>query len=478
VTNATSSTIVSRRSSHVNSPILLVEDKDSLRAMLRAALEDQGHLVVEATSQSEAIERLRDARPDLVLSDLRLTAGDGFGVLRAAKELDPDLPVVVMTAFGSIQDAVQAMKEGALDFLAKPVDPDHLQLLVARALAQRRLAAENLLLREELATRRGAPTIIGDDATLKRVSSALARAAATDATVLLLGESGTGKELFARTLHVLSPRADGPFVAINCAAIPETLLETELFGHEKGAFTGATARKPGRFELAHRGTLFLDEIGDLPLALQAKILRALEEKRFERVGGTQSLQVDVRVVAATNRQLKAAVAARQFREDLFFRLSVFPIDIPPLRERGPDIETLARNFVDRFCRDLKKKPLALSGEALDELRRYGWPGNVRELQNCIERAVILADGDTILPRHLNLSFRETAGDLAPPDPWADIDLSGTLAEATRRVLADVERRKILAALKEAAGQRPRAADLLEVSYKTLMQKMKDLGVGE
>ena len=211
---------------------------------------------------------------------------------------------------------------------------------------------------------------------------------------MLLGESGTGKELFARTLHAFSNRADGPFVAINCAAIPETLLETELFGHEKGAFTGANARKPGRFELAHRGTLFLDEIGDLPIGLQAKILRALEEKRFERVGGTQSLQVDVRVVAATNRNLKAAVASRQFREDLFFRLSVFPIDIPPLRERQGDIDILARCFVDRFCRDLKKR-LALSPEAVDELRRYKWPGNVRELQNCIERAVILADGDTI-----------------------------------------------------------------------------------
>ena len=230
-----------------------------------------------------------------------------------------------MTAFGSIQDAVAAMKEGALDFLAKPVDPDHLLLMVERALAQRRLATENMILKDELAQRRGAPLIVGDDPKLKQVSLALHRAAATDTTVLLEGESGTGKELFARALHALSPRDDGPFVAINCAAIPENLLETELFGHEKGAFTGASQRKPGKFELAHRGTLFLDEIGDLPLALQAKILRALEEKTFERVGGTAPLHVDVRVVAATNRNLKAAVAARQYREDLYFRLSVFPI---------------------------------------------------------------------------------------------------------------------------------------------------------
>ncbi len=457
-------------------PILLVEDKDSLRAMLRHALEQQGHSVVEAVDEADALRLVREARPDLVLSDLRLVTGDGVGVLKGAKDIDPELPVIVMTAYGSIQDAVVAMKEGAMDFLAKPVDPDHLLLLVDRALAQRRLIAENLLLKEELAARRGAPAIIGAAPALKRVIATLHRAAATDTTVLLLGESGTGKELFARTLHALSPRADGPFVAINCAAIPETLLETELFGHEKGAFTGATARKPGRFELAHRGTLFLDEIGDLPIGLQAKILRALEEKRFERVGGTQSLQVDVRLVSATNRNLKTAVAARQFREDLFFRLSVFPIDIPPLRERTGDIEVLARHFVERFCRDLKKRPLAFSAEAVDEMQRYEWPGNVRELQNCIERACILTEGDTIRPRHLNLSFREGIAAEAPPDAWEQIDLAGTMADASRRILIEVERRKIVKALQEAGGQKPKAADLLQVSYKTFVQKLKDYGI--
>ena len=467
----------SRRST--DPPILLVEDKDSLRVMLRHALEAQGHTVVEARDQREAEAALLSSRPGVVLSDLRLPEGDGFGVLRTAKELDPEMPVIVMTAFGSIQDAVAAMKEGALDFLAKPVDPDYLLLMVERALSQRRLTTENLLLREELARRRGAPQIVGDDAKLKQVSVALHRAAATDTTVLLEGESGTGKELFARTLHALSPRADGPFVAINCAAIPETLLETELFGHEKGAFTGAAARKPGKFELAHRGTLFLDEIGDLPLALQAKILRALEEKRFERVGGTLPLQVDVRVVAATNRNLEAAVAARQFREDLYFRLSVFPITIPPLRERPDDIPTLARYFIDRFCHDLNKKALILSPAAEQELRVYGWPGNVRELQNCIERAAILTEGETIHPRHLNLSFRDAApaaGDEEDQSPWSKIDLSGSLAEVTRRTLAEVERRKIELALKEASGNRGRAAELLQVSYKTFLAKLKDHGL--
>ena len=461
-------------------PILLVEDKDSLRAMLRHTLEAQGHTVVEARDCAEAARALAASRPAVVLSDLRLPDGDGLGVLRAAKDLDPELPVVVMTAFGSIQDAVSAMKEGALDFLAKPVDPDHLLLLVDRALAQRRLATENMILREELAARRGAPQIIGEDPGLKQVSMALHRAAATDTTVLLEGESGTGKELFARALHALSPRADGPFVAINCAAIPETLLETELFGHEKGAFTGASARKPGKFELAHRGTLFLDEIGDLPLALQAKILRALEEKQFDRVGGIAPLRVDVRVVAATNRNLKQAVAAKQYREDLYFRLSVFPIAIPPLRQRPGDIILLARYFVDKFCREVKKRPFALAPSAEEALRAYAWPGNVRELQNCIERAVILTEGDTIHARHLDLSFRGAPAAVSAPapsdDPWASVDLSGSLADVTRRASAAVERRKVAQAIEDAAGDKARAAEQLKISYKALLGKLKEFGL--
>jgi transcriptional regulator with GAF, ATPase, and Fis domain len=266
-------------------------------------------------------------------------------------------------------------------------------------------------------------------------------------------------------------------VAINCAAIPDTLLETELFGHEKGAFTGAVARKPGRFELAHGGTLFLDEIGDLPLLLQAKILRALEERRFERVGGTSSIRVDVRVVAATNRHLKAAVAARQFRDDLYFRLSVFPLEVPPLRERPGDIVLLARHFVDRFRRDLKKPAMTISLEAEDALRTYTWPGNVRELQNCIERAVILSDGQVIQPRHLNL----TGGFPAPQvdaDAWARIDLSGPLPEATRRIVAEVERRKLAQALRETGGDRSRAAELLQIPYKTIAVKLREYGLGD
>jgi DNA-binding NtrC family response regulator len=468
--------LTSRTRHAADPPILLVEDKDSLRTMLRLALEAQGHTVIEARDQPEALAVLHTQYPAVVLTDLRLPGGDGFDVLRAAKELDPELPVVVMTAFGSIQDAVAAIKDGALDFLAKPVDPDHLLLIVERALAMRRMASENLLLKEELAARRGAPQIVGEDPRLKQLLMALHRAAATDMTVLLEGESGTGKELFARALHAVSPRADGPFVAINCAAIPETLLETELFGYEKGAFTGAAARKPGKFEMANHGTLFLDEIGDLPLTLQAKILRALEEKKFERVGGTTPLQVDVRVVAATNKNLRAAVAARQYREDLYFRLSVFPITIPPLRERPGDIAMLARHFIDRFSRDLKKKPLVLAPSALEQLQAYAWPGNVRELQNCMERAVILTEGDTIHARHLNLSAHATPSTTPEANAWDQIDLSGTLAEATRRVVTEVERRKIECTLEETQGDRGAAADILQISYKTLIAKLKEYGL--
>jgi DNA-binding NtrC family response regulator len=459
-------------SSASSSSILLVEDKDSLRVMLRHALEGQGHTVVEARDQPEALACLAEARPSLVLSDLRLPAGNGLGVLQAAKDLDADLPVIVMTAYGGVEDAVAAVKHGALDFLAKPVDLDHLLLLVSRALAQRSLALENQLLREELGRRHGAPTIIGESQPLKQVSSAIQRAAGTDTTVLLEGESGTGKELFARTLHALSGRASGPFVAVNCAAIPETLLEAELFGYERGAFTGATQRKLGKLEVAHRGTFFLDEIGEMPIGLQGKILRAIEERTFDRLGSTGSVKVDVRIVAATNRNLRQAVAARQFREDLYFRLSVFPIRIPPLRDRFEDVPPLARFIVERVAHDVGKRTPSLDETTLDALMSYRWPGNVRELQNCLERAVLLADGDTLLPRHLNLPAPATA---IPPDPWASIDLSGSLDEATARVVNEVERRKIREALVRSHQDVGRAADLLKIDYRTLAAKMKALG---
>jgi DNA-binding NtrC family response regulator len=463
----------------VSSEILLVEDRDSLRQMLRLALQAGGHRVLEAADEAQATELLQQHRPALILTDLKLPKGDGFGVLRAARQTDPDVPVILLTAYGAVPDAVRAIREGALDFLAKPIDPDHLRLIVARALEQRRLATENQLLREELARHRGTPRIVGEHESIREALASLTRAASSDVTVLLKGESGTGKELFARALHSLSPRRDGPFVAINCAAIPGTLLESELFGHEKGAFTGALTRKPGRFEVAHRGTLFLDEIGELPLSMQPKMLRALQERAFERLGGNSTIQVDVRVVAATNRDLRAAVAGRQFREDLFFRLDVFPVQIPPLRERASDVPLIARFVLQRTAAELNKPVPELSAEARAALLEYPWPGNVRELENCLERAVILSDGATIEARHLSLPSRPVAaGALAPPpaDPWELIDLSGTLDDASRRAVREVERRKIAEALRATDGDTVKAAERLGMPSRLLMRKIRAYGV--
>jgi len=470
--------------------ILLVDDNEDLRTVLRVILARQGYRVTEASDEPAAVEALRRVRPALVLADLRLPVGDGLGVLRAAKDLDPALPVVLMTGYGAIEEAVHAMREGALDYLPKPVDQDHLMLTVNRAIEQRRLLTENFLLREALGVRQGASLIVGEDPALAALVRSLHRVAGTDTTVLLEGESGTGKELFARALHAFSDRAEGPFVAINCAAIPENLLETELFGYEKGAFTGAQSRKPGRFEIAHRGTLFLDEIGEMPMALQAKVLRVLENRSFERVGSNATLHVDARIVAATNRDLRAAVQARRFREDLFFRLAVFPLRVPPLRDRKGDIPLLARHFVERFAREQHKRPSHLSSSAEAMLVAHPWPGNVRELQNCIERAVILAEDDTIHPQHLNLRSPGLAGPpeeeadagarasaseraAASEDPWDGIDLTGTLAAATRRVIAEVERRKLQQALDASAWDHTRAATLLDVPPRLVLAKMRD-----
>jgi len=451
--------------------ILIVGDQTPQRTRVRRDLEAVGHEVVEARDESEASRSMLGVRPVVVLTELCLPTGDGLGVLRAAKRLDPELQVIVLTASGAMKDAVSAMKEGALDCLATPVDTTYLLRLVEQAVERRRTLAEHLSIKVETAVRQGAPRIVGQDPALIQVLTNVERAAATDTTVLLEGKSGTGKELFARALHAFSRRAAGPFVAINCAAIPENLLESELFGHEKGAFTGAVDRKLGKFEVAHGGTLFLDEIGDFPVALQPKILRAVETLSFERVGGTKSLHVDVRLVAATNQDLRARVATGEFREDLFFRLSVFPIQIPPLRERSADVPLLARFFIERFCAALEKPTLTLSPAAEDRLTSHGWPGNVRELQNCIERAVILCDESEIRPQHLDL--RSSAVPAPTVDPWDAIDLSGSLADASRRVLAEVERRKILEALRKAGSNTGRAADALRISHRALMVKIQE-----
>src|SRR5919199_1325624 len=388
--------------------ILLVEDKESLRRVLRLTLESAGYTVAEAEDARAAAQALAREPFRLVLTDLRMPHGSGLDVLRASKAADAEVPVVLMTAYGSIDEAVQAMKDGAHDFLQKPVDSNHLLLLVGRALEQARLRTENILLREEWSRRYGFPRIVGESDAIKRAVAETQRVAQTDATVLLLGESGTGKELFARAVHHLSPRRDQAFVAINCAAIPETLIENELFGHERGAFTGAGERRQGKFELASGGTVFLDEIGELPLAVQGKLLRAIEEKTIDRIGGRAPIPVDVRVVAATNKDLHAAAESGEFRRDLFFRLAVFPVEIPPLRERGLDVLLLARHFAAQMGREMCGREAVLSDESIEAIRKYSWPGNVRELENAIERACILSDSSTLEPNDLGLMKESVA----------------------------------------------------------------------
>jgi DNA-binding NtrC family response regulator len=458
-------------------PLLLVEDKPELRAMLRKALERSGHEVEEAPDGSSAIQKIRARRYLLVLTDLKMPGASGLEVLREAKEADATVPVILITAFGSIEEAVTAMKEGAFDFVQKPVDLDHLKLLVKRAAEQQELLRENLLLREDYAKRYGFPRIVGEDPALTEISQQIQRVAGTDSTVLLLGESGTGKELFARAIHHLSPRRDHPLVALNCAAIPEGLVENELFGHERGAFTGAGARKIGKMELAHRGTLFLDEVGELPTSIQAKLLRVLEEKRFERVGGTQAIQADVRILAATNRDLHRAVEAKRFREDLYFRISAVPITIPPLRERGDDVLLLADHFLAGYRMEFGKPHLKLTEDARERLKAYPWPGNVRELQNTIERAAILSDGEGIDADALQLPRRRPGKRDAPAEMLPEaFSWEGSLPEVSERAAAHVERVLIEDALRETRWNKTRAAEKLGITFKTLLAKMRALGL--
>src|ERR1700730_15505869 len=407
--------------------LLLVEDKPELRAMLRKALERAGYSVDEAPDGSSAVAKVRARRYMLVLTDLKLPGCSGLDVLRETKQADPTIPVILITAYGSVEEAVTAMKEGGHWFSQKPVDLEHLNLLVERASQQQELLRENLLLREEYTERYGFPRIVGEHKSMQEATQQVQRVAATDSTVLLLGQSGTGKELFARAVHHLSPRRAQPFVALNCAAIPEGLVENELFGHERGAYTGAGSRKVGKMEMANRGTIFLDEIAELPMATQAKLLRVLEERSFERVGGTQMVEIDVRILAATNKDLREAVAAKTFREDLYFRISAVPITIPALSERGDDVILLADHFLDKFQREFRKQNLKFAPSARAAMLSYAWPGNVRELQNTIERAAILTDSDAIGVADLQLpAARPLNGEMPEGMLGRNFDWGGTL----------------------------------------------------
>jgi DNA-binding NtrC family response regulator len=451
--------------------VLLIEDKESMSQMLRETLESEGYRTVIARDGQEGIRLIKESLFDLVLSDLKLPKKNGIEVLKASKAENPLTPVIMMTAFGTIETAVTAMKEGASDFITKPFDTDHLLLLIKRALETHRLLAENILLKDEMASKFGAPKIIGKSAGIIEVAQKVQKVAPGKTTVLLLGESGTGKEIFARAIHNLSPRNAYPFVPINCAAIPGELLESELFGHEKGSFTGADSKKTGKFELADQGTIFLDEIAEMRLSLQAKLLRVLQEGEIERVGGLKSFRIDVRIVAASNKDLERAVRENLFREDLFYRINVFPIIIPPLRERKEDISLLVDYFINKYCLELKTPLKSISGEALDLLIQYPWKGNVRELKNCIERSIILCDGDTITPEHFALDHKLTL-----ETSLKSLPMNGTLEEAAKEAIRIVETQRIAQALKETRGNKSRASELLSVSYKTLLTKIKDYGI--
>ncbi len=439
--------------------ILVVDDEEGIRSYLVEALLDEGHQVQQAADGEQALRTLSERGFEVVLTDLKMPRMDGMSLLARLREEQPEVEVIVLTAHGTVDTALQAMRLGAFDYLQKPIgSPAELRLLVARAAERYRLRG----LAEAVQRDRGPPLSYGAPV-MAAVESALRKVAPTEATVLLLGESGTGKEVAARAVHTWSRRAEGPFVAVNCAALSESLLESELFGHEKGAFTGATARRRGRIELAQRGTFFLDEVGELAPALQAKLLRVIQERSFERVGGTQTMQADVRWVAATNRDLAKMVQDGSFREDLYHRVAVFPVRLPPLRDRAADIPALAQALLHRVAASLGRPHVQLADEAVTALVAAPWPGNVRELANTLERAAILADGDRIEPQHLVMPGTPLSTLAPAPAPTSP---------GPARTLAQLEREAIVQALDRCDGNRRRAAEELGIGVRTLYDKLK------
>jgi len=450
--------------------ILVVDDADLIRTWLGQVLTASGYAVETAGSCAEALLAVEAASPGLVLLDLRLPDGSGIDLLPKLLEIDPDLVVVMITAFGEISTAVEAVKAGAHDFLEKPIDLATLQLVIARALETRRLRQQIAALREQHRWRFANVEIVGRSEAMRDVMGMVEKVADSESTVLIEGESGTGKELVARAIHANSNRKDQPFVEINCTALPENLVESELFGHERGAFTDARERKKGMVELAHGGTLFLDELGDMPLGTQAKLLRFLEDAHIRRVGGTKDLPVDVRVVAATHRDLKSMVALGTFRSDLYFRLNVFPILVPPLRERPEDIGPLASYFVDKLWRDMRRpRPVTLADSAIGALESYDWPGNVRQLKNLLERIMIMEDASEIEASHLPDDLGPTKLSGAEDDRLMVLPTAGVRLE-------DLERELIEQALLRTRGNITAAASLLGVSRDTLRYRLDKHGL--
>ncbi|WP_447977145.1 sigma-54-dependent transcriptional regulator [Candidatus Nitrospira bockiana] len=449
--------------------VLLIDDEVSIRTSIKMVLEPT-YEVVSAGDGEEGIRMFRSHEPDLVLLDIMLPGMDGLGVLKTIRDHDARLPVVMLTATKTVKTAVDAMKMGAADYITKPFDVDELRLIVARTLETGELEREVRVLRAQVAHRYGFDNLIGKSPAMREIYAKIAQVADTRTTVLITGESGTGKELVARALHFNSARKDKPFIAINCAALPETLIESELFGHEKGAFTDAQSRRMGQFELAHEGSLFLDEIGDLSLPTQAKLLRVLQEREFTRIGGTQALKVDVRIMAATNKNLEELLRRKAFREDLYYRINVVSLYLPPLRERREDIPALAKHFLAQRLQEEKRPLQEFAKETLEVLAKYHWPGNVRELENVVEQAIVWSGGQTIAPEHLPSTLRT--------DIHSDILRSETLSGrlSLEKAVMEFEREIILDALRKTDYVQTHASALLGISRRMLKYRMDMLGI--
>ncbi len=447
--------------------ILIVDDERNTREGLERALQNR-YDVRLAEDVARATQILESEPVDVLLTDLRMPGDDGMKLLRRAQSLTEPPVCIMMTAYGSIENAVAAMQAGAQHYLTKPVNLDELELVIQRALDSRRMSAENINLRSQLDKKFGMENIVGESPAMQRVFEIVQQVAPSRVTVLITGETGTGKELIAHAIHNLSPRKNGPFVAVHAAALPTSLLESELFGHEKGAFTGAVERRLGRFELADGGTLFLDEIGELEPAMQVKILRVLEERTFERVGGQKTISTDVRLVAATNKDLKKLVNENKFRDDLYYRLSVVTVELPPLRQRREDIPLLVRSFLAEFSRENHKNVTELTQEAVNVLMAYDWPGNVRELRNAVEQMVVLARGERLTVRDVPATIRG----------GADLTKIAVVRPGTTMTVEEAERQLIVQALKETSGNRTAAAQKIGMSRRTLHRKLKKYGLEE
>jgi Nif-specific regulatory protein len=450
--------------------ILIMDDEEADRRRIEDYLVRKGYDVVGAATADDAVAAIRRNRFDVFLTDCNIPGVDALQISDEVRRINPDLAVIIMTSFGTIETAVKAIKAGAYDYLPKPIDPEQLVVLIKRIAERQDLIRENIELKEQLRERYKFDEIVSTSDVMEEVLNLAGRVASSNATVLLRGESGTGKELVAKAVHYHSPRADFPLVKVNCAALPETLLESELFGHEKGAFTGAAAKRTGRFEAADKGTVFLDEIGELTPGMQVKLLRVLQEHEFERLGGNQTVKTDVRVIAATNRDIEKAIAEGVFREDLYYRLNVVSIVIPPLRERKEDIPGLLSHFIAKYGEENKKKISDVTAEARDVLMRYSYPGNVRELENIIERAVVLSKKGVITVADLPIHVRTAMGE----DLLSAQKLKGSLNET----LDTVERGLVIEALKESGGIQTRAAEKLGISERVLRYKLKKYRIRE